>query len=209
MKTLYIILLMGAISFHASAQKIIEKNFNFANKEFVDLDIQFSDSIRIQTWNKNEVYARASVSINKGKDNAIYMTTFEDSGKGVAIGASINSDYFKDKITTVDDNVYWDIYIPEKADFAVKTINSNLTINGKTSEVNASTISGFIDITVPSARKANLNLETVSGTIYTNSELERTEHAHSPGSGIDAKMNGGGASLKLKTVSGNIYLRVE
>jgi hypothetical protein len=209
MKTLYIILLMGSISFNAIAQKIIEKNINFANKEYVKLDIQITDSIRIQTWDKNEVSARASVSINEDKDNDIYLTTFEDSGKGVVISASLKPGDSKETTSTVDDNIYWDIYIPEKADLAVKTINGNLTLAGKTSEINASTVSGFIDMTISSARKANLSLETVTGTIYTNSELEKTEDEHSTGSGIDAQMNGGGVPVTLKSVSGDIYFRVK
>ena len=94
MKALSIILLMASISFNAIAQKTIEKHINFANKESVNLDIQITDSIRIQTWNKNEVFARASVSINKDKDNDAYLTSFDDSGKDVLISASLKSDHF-------------------------------------------------------------------------------------------------------------------
>ena len=209
MKTLCIILLMGSISYNAIAQKIIEKHINFANKESVSLDIQITDSIHIQTWNKNEIFARASVSINEDKDNDVYRTTFKESGKRVTISAEFDSDYFKESDTNVDGDIFWDIYIPEKVDFAVETINGDITITGKTSEIDASTISGFIDITVSSDKNVDLTMETITGTIYSNSEFDVTEHEYSHASVIDAKMNGGGSPLKLKTISGDIYFRVK
>jgi len=208
MKTLCIVILLGAISSNAFAQKIIEKHINFANKESVNLDIQITDSIHIQTWNKNEVFARASVSINEDKDNDIYLTTFEDSGNDVAVSAKIKSDYYEDSDNHVESNIYWEIYIPEKVDFKVKTINGDLTIAGVTSEIDASTISGFIDITVSSGKNADLSMETVTGTIYSNQEFDTTEHEHSHASAISSKMNGGSIPVKLKTVSGDIYFRV-
>ena len=209
MKTICIILLMGSISYNAIAQKIIEKHINFANKESVSLDIQITDSIHIQTWNKNEVFARASVSINEDKDNDVYLTTFDDSGKGVVISAEFSSDYFKESDTNVDGDIYWDIYIPEKVDFAVETINGDITIRGKTSEIDASTISGFIDITVSSDKNADLTMETITGTIYSNSEFDVNVHEYSHASSINSKMSGGGSPVKLKTISGDIYFRVK
>ena len=209
MKTLCIILLMGSISYNAIAQKIIEKHINFANKESVSLDIQITDSIHIQTWNKNEVFARASVSINEDKDNDVYLTSFNESGKRVRISAEFKSDYFKENNTNVEGDIYWDIYIPEKADFAVETINGDITITGNTSEIDASTISGFIDITISSDRNADLTMETITGTIYSNSEFDVSEHEYSNASSINSKMNGGGSPLKLRTISGDIYFRVK
>jgi len=123
MKTLCIAILIGAISFNASAQKIIEKHINFSQKESVVLDIQITDSIRIQTWNKNEVFARASVSINEDKDNDVYQTKFDDSGSSVVISAGFKSDYHNESDEDIETSIYWDIYIPEKVDFSVETIN--------------------------------------------------------------------------------------
>lgn len=209
MRILSIILVLAFISCNARAQKIIEKHINFTNKESVELDIQITDSIHIQTWDKNEVFARASVSINEDKDNDVYLTKFKDSGKDVVVSAKFKSDYFNETDNYVESNIFWDIYIPEKVDFAVKTINGDLTIAGKTATIDANTISGFIDITVSSDKNADLTMETVTGTIYSNSEFEASEHEHSHASVIDAEMNGGGSSLELKTVSGDIYFRVK
>ena len=209
MKTLCIVLLMGSISYNAIAQKIIEKHINFSQKETVKLDIQITDSIHIQTWNKNEVYARASVSINEDKDNDVYLTKFDDSGKKVVISAKFDSDYFDESQNYVESNIFWDVYIPEKAGFSVETINGDITIAGKTSEIDVSTISGYIDITVSSDRNADLSMETITGTIYSNQEFDATEDKHSHASDISSKLNGGSVPVKLKTVSGDIYFRVK
>jgi len=55
--------------YQTNAQKTIEKHLNFSQKTGVILDLQIADSIKISTWNKKEVYAKASVNINDNKDN--------------------------------------------------------------------------------------------------------------------------------------------
>jgi hypothetical protein len=209
MKTLCIAILIGTISFNAIAQKIIEKHINFSNKESVELDIQITDSIRIQTWNKNEVFARASVSINEDKDNDVYQTKFKDSGSSVVISASFKSDYFNKSDENIETSIYWDIYIPEKVDFSVETINGDLTIAGNTSEIDASTISGFIDFTVPAGKKADLTMGTVTGSVYSNHDFEKTGQEKSHSRNINSKINGGGIPVILKTISDDIFFRVE
>ena len=51
----------------------------FQEKNPSSLKIQIADSIIIQTWNKNEVYVKASVNINENKDNEAYDTSFDES----------------------------------------------------------------------------------------------------------------------------------
>ena len=209
MKTLCIAILIGAISHNVIAQKIIEKHINFSQKESVDLDIPITDSIRIQTWNKNEVFARASVSINEDKDNDVYLTKFDDSGNSVVITAEFESDYFNDSDDPVKSSIYWEIYIPEKARFSIETINGNITIAGSTSEIDASTISGFIDLTVSPSKKADLTMGTVTGTVYSNHDFESTDYENTHSTKINSNMNGGGGPVKLNAISGDIYFRVE
>jgi len=70
-------------------------------------------------------------------------------------------------------------------------------------------ISGEIDITIPSKLAADIELGTVTGSMYsdfdfsTNSkDLNRVGGNH-----LNYKMNGGGTKFSIVTVSGNIYLR--
>ena len=80
MKTGTILVVVWLCFGSAQAQQIIEKHIDFSGKESVSLKIQIADSINIQTWNKNEVYVKASVNINENKDNAAYETSFDETG---------------------------------------------------------------------------------------------------------------------------------
>ena len=79
MKNLLLVILTCLCLSGAYAQKIVEKHFDFAQKNFVALNIQIADSIRIITWNKNEVYVKASININDNKDNDDYAVSFDES----------------------------------------------------------------------------------------------------------------------------------
>ena len=81
----------------SQAQQIIEKQIDFSGKESISMKIQIADSINIQTWNKNEIYIKASVNVNENKDNEAYITSFDDSGKTILIKANFKDNYFKGK----------------------------------------------------------------------------------------------------------------
>lgn len=75
-----------------------------------------------------------------------------------------------------------------------------------------SLVSGYIDVTMPASTKANLNLSSVSGEIYTNMDLSMKgdkEDMKRLGGGheIEGALNGGGVEMDIKSVSGDIYLR--
>src|SRR5258707_14800494 len=93
MKKLLLSLLLGRLFVpQASAQKIIEKHMDFSQKDLISLNIQIADSIRILTWNKKEVYVKASIDINDNKDNDVYEMTFDDSGNTIAVLAKIKKE---------------------------------------------------------------------------------------------------------------------
>ena len=71
------------------------------------------------------------------------------------------------------------------------------------------TISGEIDITIPAKSGVNLDMRTVSGTIYSDFEFpsEEKNMRRIAGSSIKTQLNGGGVDFKITNVSGNIYLR--
>src|ERR1700730_9520664 len=88
-----ILLLLGAAWIStASAQKIVEKHIDFSQKDLVVLNIQIADSIKVLTWNKNEVYVKASINVNDNKDNDLYKMTFGDSGSTVGVIAKLDYD---------------------------------------------------------------------------------------------------------------------
>lgn len=190
------------------AQQIIDKHIDFSGKESLTLNIQIADSINLHTWNKNEVYLKASVNINDNKDNEAYLTSFEETGNTVVVNAKFKDKYFKRKNCCCDStDIYWQVFVPEKTNFKIETINANITINGKTNEISAKSISGYIDLTVPSDRNADLEFSTISGTMYSNHELAFNKRHNGTPSKIVEKLNNGGAPIKLETISSDIFFR--
>jgi len=213
MRNIVVMILFCTLSCFSYAQKVIEKHMNYSSGKKVELNIQIADSIRVITWSKNEVYAKGSVNINDNKDNDIYLTSFDESGSTLEVKARFDED--KTKRTWNDScncccnyrsKIYWDVYIPENVPFSVETIDGNIIIDGKTDEVRAHSISGFIDLMFPSSRKADLKMSTISGTIYTNLAIGKPK-GHSGGNEISSEYNGGGKKVDLETISGDIFLR--
>jgi len=189
------------------AQKIIEKHMNFAQKKSVILNIEIADSIRILTWNKNEVYIKASVNVNENKNNDDYKFTFDESGNNVDVSAKFDFKKMKKECNcNCETEIYADVYIPDNAGLSVETINGNIIISGNTAEVRAHTISGFVDLTLSPSRKVDFKLNTISGTIYSNIAMNAGS-GRSVSTNISDQMNGGGKSIDLETISGDIFFR--
>ncbi|GJM32980.1 MAG: hypothetical protein DHS20C18_19810 [Saprospiraceae bacterium] len=73
-----------------------------------------------------------------------------------------------------------------------------------------STISGFIDISLPPTTKANFEMKGITGEIYTDFTLEMDKKNNMKrigGSEVKGKINGGGVNISLNVISGDIFLR--
>jgi hypothetical protein len=208
MKTYSILVVVWLCFGSIQAQQIIEKHIDFSGKESLSLKIQIADSINVQTWNKNEVYVKASINVNENKDNDAYVTSFDETGNNVAVKANFKDNYFKGKKNCCNEtDIFWQIFIPEKTKFSIETINANVTIAGKTREMNVKSISGYIDLTEPASKQADLDFSTISGRMYSNHELALNKlHSGIPLK-ITEKLNNGGDPIKLETISGDIYFR--
>jgi hypothetical protein len=196
--------------FHAPlrAQQIIEKHLDFSGKEALSLKIQIADSINIRTWNKNEVFVKASVNINENKDNEAYQTSFSESGRTIAVNANFRDNYFKGRKDCCNNSdIFWEVFIPEMTKFSVETINANITIKGKTKEMQVKSISGFIDLSEPSGKAADLSFSTISGSIYSNHNITPEKHSTGIPVEISDKLNNGGDKIDLETISGDIFFR--
>lgn len=208
MKTSIILVVFWLCLAPVQAQQIIEKHINFSGKESISLKIQIADSINILTWNKNEVYIKASVNINENKDNEAYETSFDEAGKAVAVNASFRESYFKGKINCCNEtDIFWQVYIPENTRFTVETINANVTVTGQTREMKVKSISGYIDLAVPSGKQADVEFSTISGRMYSNHEFALDRQHNGIPMKINDKLNNGGPPIKLETISGDIYFR--
>lgn len=87
------------------------------------------------------------------------------------------------------------------------TVNQN-------SPMSIKTINGDIDITMPPSAKANLELGSLHGDIYTDLNIDVDREKDNKGlrfiggmNDINGKLNGGGVKMAISTINGNIYLR--
>jgi predicted membrane protein len=150
----------------------------------------------------------ASINVNENKDNEAYVTSFDETGKTVVVEANFRDKYFKGRSNCCNKtDIFWEVFIPEKIDFSIETINANITINGQTEEMKIKSISGFIDLAVPASRKADIDFSTISGTIYSNLELSHGTNHNGIPSKITEKLNSGGSMIRLETISGDIFFR--
>src|SRR5438309_712360 len=118
MKNIIAFILFCLLSCCAKAQKIIEQHLNYSPGKKITMNLQIADSIRIISWNKNEVYAKASVNINENKDNDAYITTFDAAGNSINITAKIDDKNSKQRSNSNNccnykSDIYWDVYVPQ------------------------------------------------------------------------------------------------
>ena len=200
------------------AQKIIEKHFASSPSKLVSMNIQIADSISIIAWNKNEVYVKASIDVNDNQANDDYKVNFDETNDAISIKSKFEFEKGKNCCGTstncncncnCQSHITCVVYVPENANFSVETINGNIIISGKTAQIRAHTISGFIDISLDPATKAGLKMRTISGTMYSNFDFDPDKGLrHRGGSAIETVLNGGGdKSIDLETISGDIFFR--
>jgi lia operon protein LiaG len=79
----------------------------------------------------------------------------------------------------------------------------------KDRSISIASVSGEIDVTVPALAGMDIELETISGNIYSDFDFPSDDKKMKRigGNTVKSQLNGGGADLKLNNVSGNIYLR--
>jgi len=74
--------------------------------------------------------------------------------------------------------------------------------------VSLSTLNGGLEVTIPADTKANLNVKTSNGKIYSDFDVRLAGGTlMQPGKGLSGTINGGGVELRLNSFNGSIYLR--
>jgi lia operon protein LiaG len=88
-------------------------------------------------------------------------------------------------------------------------INVAFTSLNKDKPISIASISGEIDVTVPDKAGLDLQMDNVSGSIYSDFDFPSNDKKMKRigGNSVGSKLNGGGVDFKISNVSGNIYLR--
>ncbi len=85
-----------------------------------------------------------------------------------------------------------------------------LTDVSKEKPISIAAISGEIDITVPARAGIDIQMENISGGIYSDFDFDTDKKSMKRVGGnnkVKGQLNGGGADFKITNISGNIYLR--
>ena len=89
--------------------------------------------------------------------------------------------------------------------------NINIAFTSITTDrpISLASVSGEIDVTVPVKLGLDVELETISGGIYSDFDFSTDDKKMKRigGNTIKSQLNGGGASMKITNVSGDIYFR--
>jgi len=229
-------LLLCLFSLVLSAQKVIEKNFDYTG-QFIDLDVKFAEDIEVKTWNKNTVYFKATVELKEEQFMDKYDVYFKPSSKNILIEEKAE-DLFK----AIHDfarkngnqrNRYWInsaelcrlsyvLYVPKNAQFKVSSINGHMkadTIEGKftadliNGNIDIKNYSGRLDLTTVNGEidvkvsNSSFTAETVHGDIYADEKLDLIASDRHVGQKIKSNGDGFKNQLSLSTVNGNMYLR--
>ena len=157
---------------------------------------------------------------SKGSEDASYVFTVP---KGVALSIDYSSPFANESIEIKDlegeveastltanikcSNVTGPLVLNSTSgniDVVISKLNQN-------SPTSISLISGDLDITLPENSPANLEMNALTGGVFTDFEFKVDSNSGNlrrvGGNNIETKLNGGGVELSLSCTSGNIYLR--
>jgi DUF4097 and DUF4098 domain-containing protein YvlB len=211
-------------------QKIVNETYKLPESGRVSMNLKFADSIRVSSWDKDEIQIKATVLINNGKLNEAFTMKVDKSGNELEIITDFDMKLMKEgRVEDCNGNIYqnrnmnWnngsmicsDIYfeikIPNKADFRIETISGNIDIQGFAGRLFAKTISGFVDLTWKANRGADLEMKTITGDVFSNLDVALENKKKNPvvGYQLKGKINGGGIPIHLESISGDVYLRKE
>lgn len=224
MRRISIILFASFFISQAFAQQLIEKELRVDNQERLKLDFDLVDEIKINAWDKNTVYIKATVSINDDKDNDHFQLNLSAQDYLLKVESKIHDmdDISKKFIHTTKDgkqevihnhvefDIAIEVFMPKEMKLDLETICGNVVINNLQSEMEVSSISGFVDLSLASSYNADLKLETITGGMYSDfdfSNKKNLKFKHFVSSKIEHRLNEGGTKIKLKSISGDIFLR--
>jgi DUF4097 and DUF4098 domain-containing protein YvlB len=210
-----------------SQAQIIEKSYPFTGQK-LEVDMDFGSEVIIKSWDKNEINVKVTYKINEGKQND--LMDFKINNAKSLLEISIDVDEKKSTQTQEcccdDRNVnYWndgkrsnrlcaditvEIFMPKQSDAKVKTIVASVLIEGVESNLDIETVTGAIVLNWPENLGAQLTMDSTTGDIYTNFDLDTQRKNGLPlisGHKIETKYKNGGFELKLKSVTSDISFK--
>jgi len=206
------ILIVAAIGVSWS-QKVITKKLDVQGKK-VEMKFDFAENIRVEAWDKNTVELEVTVNIDDNRYNDYYTLNVNEHAGSADLIEKVDFEGIKKvkgqkDCCNFDTEINYKLKVPANLEFNLKTISGKIELVGSVGKMSINSISGFIDYTIPAALKARINLETVTGDVYSDVKFDKSASKEFSwvGTKRDLSLNGGTLPVELKTVSGDIFLR--
>jgi len=206
------ILIVAAIVVSWS-QKVITKKLDVQGKK-VEMKFDFAENIRVEAWDKSTIELEVSVNIDDNRYNDYYTVNVSEHAGSADLIEKVDFEGIKKvkaqkDCCNFDTKINYKLKVPANLEFNLKTISGKIELVGSVGKMSINSISGFIDYTIPAALKARINLETVTGDVYSDVKFDKSASKEISwvGTKRDLTLNGGTLPVELKTVSGDIYLR--
>ncbi len=231
MKKLIIILLLafGQHMGYAQKVKVIEKHLPFSASQSVNLNLRFADDIKVQYWDKAEVFVKVAVEINSGKLNDALIVTSSSNADEISVKTDFDNTLLeKGNVEDCPDNkdhpswsrngknyyvcskINYEVFLPKQAQLTLETINGNIWISSVYNTIKAKTISGFVDVSWPKGKGGTLGMKTITGEVYSDLNIAFiTKRQKNPivGYQLEGTVYGGGPKVMLESISNNLYVR--
>lgn len=237
MKKWIITAVVGLATLSLSAQKVIEKNFNYSG-QFIDLNVKFASEIEVKTWDKSTVYLKADITTKNGKFIDLYnldidenVSTLDIEEDAIPVFKAFQDEWDRNHPGSknrgfMEDDTYefnYVLYVPKGARFKVSSINGTLKSDIIEGDFTAELINGDIDIkqykgdmdlqTINGAidlvmKNTRLVAETLNGNIYADEKLNLVVSDKYVGQKVEGSFDKAENRLRLNTINGNLYLRL-
>lgn len=205
-------IVLGSALFSFS-QKVIDKKIE-VDGQTTEMKLSFAENITIEAWNNNYIEFHASANIDDNQYNDFYELNVDKKSGKIEITEKVDFEGIKKKTGTknlcnFNTEINYKLKIPKNLNFDVNTISGEIALIGCEGEMSVKSVSGFIDYSIPAKIKANIDLSTVTGDVYSNVDFDnkQTDKISWVGTKRELKLNGGDKDIELKTVSGDIFLR--
>lgn len=222
-----ITLLLLCMSFQCFAQaEVFEKSVALDGRR-ISIDADMASTIKISTWNKDQVQVKVTYELNDGDLNEAVSVDLDEQSSRIRLKLDVDDKILRDVSVSDcerDGATYWgsrngrkvcvsisiELFIPNKTELDIETVLADVLIEGTFEELDIKSVTGDIDVTWPEQQGTALELKTVTGNIFTNFDLSGKRDKGLPvisSHEIEMTYKSGGAYLKLESVTSDIYLR--
>ena len=212
-KTILLSVLMLGILSSTFSQRIIKETIEVNGKE-ASMEFKFADDIILEAWDKNYIELNVEVDIDDNKYNEFYALEIDKSSKTIKLAEQVDFEGIKKKAGSkkhynFNTDLSYSLKVPKNLKVDLETISGEVELIGCRGQMKINSISGFIDYSIPQNHKANIDLSTVTGDVYSNVKFDKKDVKEISwvGTKEQLSLNGGDVPVHLETVSGDIFLR--